>query len=422
MIELNYEYSRIKLKDLKQYEKKINKIVNDFKKGDCLGKDFLGWYEYPNQINSDLIGKIKKDSRKIVLTSDVFVVCGIGGSYLGSRAVIEAIKGFRNTNIEIIYLGNTFDERYIKDVLKYLEKKDFCVNVISKSGSTLETAIAFRMLKQLLERKYGERSCDRIYVTTDEKKGLLRKIAEKHNYSIYDLPSDIGGRYSVFTPVGLLPLCVAGVDIDEFVDGARTAYCDFNKNCFEKNISCQYAAYRYKQYCDKNKIEIFVTYSLYLQMLQEWWKQLFGESEGKNELALFPASLTFSTDLHSMGQYVQDGSKIAFITQLIINDKGNLCIKEDNENEDNLNYLKDKTLSQINLIAQKGTNIAHYNTGKVDNFGVVIDEINEFNVGYLLYTFMLSCMISANLLEVNPFDQPGVEYYKSEMKNILKNN
>ena len=309
MLSLDYTYSSLKIAGLKKYEDEIKKIVENFKNKECAGNDFLGWYELPNKIDYEMINSIMSAANKIKNNSQVLVVCGIGGSYLGARAVIDSIKGYYNTDVEIIYLGNTFDERYTKDVLTYLENKDFCVNVISKSGGTLETAVAFRLLKSLLIKKYGDSASERIFATTDEKKGCLREMANMEGYTSFIIPGDVGGRFSVFTPVGLLPLAVAGVDIEKFVEGARAFYKDFQKNSMEENIAYQYAAYRYHQYKESGKsVEVFVSYSSYLNMIAEWWKQLFGESEGKENKGLFPASVNFSTDLHSLGQFIQQGS------------------------------------------------------------------------------------------------------------------
>lgn len=419
MIDVEYEYSKVKLNDLIKYENKILNIVSCFEKGNCLGSDSIGWYDYPLMDHKKLIEQIKFDATKIAENSDVFVVCGIGGSYLGARAVIEALKGFKQ-DVEIMYLGNTFDEKYIKKCLDYLKDKDFSINVISKSGGTLETMICFRLLKDLLYSKYGENAKNRIYATTDPDDGVLRKMAEKENYKSYPIPKNIGGRYSVFTPVGLLPLAVAGVDIEKFLLGAQLAYKDFQTKSINDNIPFQYAAYRYHQYLNNSKIEIFASYSPHLDMSAEWWKQLFGESEGKDGKGLFPTSVNFSADLHSLGQYIQQGVKMFFITQLKIIGHGSITVKEQKDDCDNLNYLSELTLNEINLKAQEGTNSAHYQIGGVDNFTFIMKDINEQSIGYLFYTFMLSCMISANLIEVNPFNQPGVEFYKSEMKKLLK--
>ena len=418
MMRVNYEYSNIKLEHLMEYEKTILNIVNDFKNKDCKGSDFIGWYGYPLSINNSFLENIKKQAEEIVSKSEVFVVCGIGGSYLGARAVIEAIKGLK-TDIEIMYLGNTFDERYIKKNLEYLKNKSFSVNVISKSGGTLETSICFRLLKNMLEDKYGNEANSRIFVTTSPDSGVLRQIAENNNYVINAIPNDIGGRYSVFTPVGLLPLAVAGVDIEKFINGAIKAHEDVKVESMQENIAYQYAGYRYKQYSLGQQIEIFATYSPYLLMVSEWWKQLFGESEGKEGKGLFPASVNFSSDLHSLGQFIQQGSKNFFMSQIKVLNKGNLKIKKDQDDQDSLNYLCDLTIGEINLRAQEGTNIAHH-SGGVDVFSFEIEEVNEYTIGYLLYIYMYSCMISANLLGVNPFDQPGVELYKKEMKLLLK--
>lgn len=419
MIKTNYDYSTTKIENLKKYEDKINSIVCKFKEKKCLGNDFLGWYDYPNNLNQDEIRGIIDDAKSIRNQCNAFVVCGIGGSYLGARAVIEAINGIKYKGIEIIYMGNTFDEEYTKDMLDYLKNKEFCVNVISKSGSTLETAYAFRLLKDLLKEKYGDSYNERIFATTDAKDGCLRLESENNNYKTYIIPKDIGGRYSVFTPVGLLPLAVAGIDIEKFILGARDMYKELQSNNIENNIAYQYAAYRYNEYLNHKSLELFVTYKPYLNMISEWWKQLFGESEGKNERGLFPASATFSTDLHSLGQFVQEGTKLLFITQIKVYDKGSLKTSEDEQNFDNLNYLKNTTLSMVNDIAQEGTNKAHFQGG-VNNFTLELEKNDEYNIGMLMYFFMFSCMISANLLGVNPFNQPGVEFYKTEMKKILK--
>lgn len=420
MIKTDYTYSYLKMNKLKKYERKLNNIVRDFERKECEGNDFIGWYEYPNNISDDLLECINKDANKIKKMCDVFVVCGIGGSYLGARAVIEAIKGYKKQDVEIIYVGNTFDELYLKDVLSYLDDKHFCVNVISKSGSTLETAVAFRFLRKKLEEKYGENYYHRVFVTTDETKGCLNKIAKDKEFVMYGIPDDIGGRYSVFTPVGLLPMAVAGVDICSFVKGARLAYSDLKKKNIEENIAYQYAAYRYINYKKGKSVEIQATYSPYLNMLSEWWKQLFGESEGKDDKGLFPSSVNFSTDLHSLGQFIQQGKKCFFISQLMIRGENNLKLPFDEEDDDGLNYLSDIYVNEMNLCAQEGTNKAHHDIGGVDNFTFAIKFIDETSLGYLMYVFMFSCMLSASLLKVNPFNQPGVEFYKKEMKKILK--
>ena len=420
MIKTDYKYSSIDLEQLKTIEQRIFDVVNDFENKRCLGNDFIGWYTYLDDVSGELLDRINRDAQEITDNYDVLVVCGIGGSYLGARAVIEAIKGFIYSGVEIIYLGNTFDERYTADVLRYLENKNFCVNVISKSGGTLETATSFRLLKRMLKEKYGKEYNKRIYAITDQFDGCLRKMADEEGYKTYCIPKDVGGRYSVFTPVGLLPLAAAGVDIGSFVEGAKQARSHVAIKDVGGNVAYQYAGYRYLQYSKGKTVELFASYTPYLNMLSEWWKQLFGESEGKNGKGLFPASVTFSTDLHSLGQFVQEGTKLCFITQLKVLNKGVLKIGVEDNDVDNLNYLKDRTLGEINLIAQEGTNKAHYQIGDVDNFTFVMDVVNEFSVGYMLFVFMYSCMISAGLLGVNAFDQPGVEFYKKEMKSLLK--
>ena len=419
-VKSDYTYSAIKLSDLNCYEGTVLKIVDEFEKKICKGNDFIGWYDYIANFDRELLYNINKDAKEITEKYDTLVVCGIGGSYLGARAVIESIKGFKSDCVEIVYMGNTFDERYTSDMLEYLDKKNFCVNVISKSGSTLETAIAFRMLKNKLRAKYGDDYRYRIYATTDEKNGCLREMADKEGYKSYVIPGDVGGRYSVFTPVGLLPLAVAGVDICAFLEGANCSLKDCRCKKMSENVAYQYAAYRYNQYLKNNKVELFVSYSPYLNMLAEWWKQLFGESEGKENKGLFPASVNFSTDLHSLGQFVQQGSRVMFISQIKVLSEGILKVEKSDDDLDNLNYLSGVSFEEINLIAQEGTNKAHYVNGGVDNFTFVMGKVDAYNVGYFMFLLMYSCMLSANLIGVNPFDQPGVEYYKKEMKQLLK--
>ena len=417
MVNLDFSYSSKKEKDLYEYEKEINDIVSRFKKLELTGCDFAGWFEYPVAISDDLLEDINKTAEEIRRKSDVFVICGIGGSYLGARAVIEAINDFKKQDVEIIYLGNTFDEKYTKSVLEYLEQKDFCVNVISKSGSTMETAIAFEFLKSLLKRKYGRGAFERIYVTTDKEDGVLRAECKEKGYKSYVIPKDVGGRYSVFTPVGLLPIAVANIDIYKFVKGAQAFYKSFESDSVQENMAYQYAAYRNLQYRSGRTVELFASYSPNLIFFAEWWKQLFGESEGKEGKGLFPASVNFSADLHSLGQYVQQGNKILFITQIKNLEKGQLKL---GVNNGNLGLLDGYTLGEVNRAAQEGVNRAHFEIGGVDNLSLVVDELDEYWIGYLMFFFMCSCMISAYLLQINPFDQPGVEFYKSEMKKILK--
>ncbi len=420
MIKLDYTYSSFGVNQLKKYEEEVLKIVEKFESKECEGNDYLGWYDYSNDA-INILDDIEKIASKIKSESQVFVVCGIGGSYLGARAVIEAVKGFYNTDVEIVYLGNTLDERYIQDTLDYLKDKDFSVNVISKSGTTLETALAFRLLKKILMNKYGEEYINRLYITTDEKNGCLRKFSDENNICSFTIPSNIGGRYSVFTPVGLLPLAVAGVDIRDFISGAISSSKDFKEKNIEKNIFYQYAAYRYNQYVSNNKVvELFATYSPYLNMVSEWWKQLFGESEGKQGKGLYPASVNFSTDLHSLGQFVQQGSKCLFVTQLKIQREGNLFVEKEENDFDNLNYVCQISFENINRVAQLGTNKAHFEYGSVDTLSIVLCDLTAKSLGYLMHFMMCSCMISGYLIGVNPFDQPGVEFYKQEMKKMLK--
>lgn len=420
-MKINFKYSSIKESDIFELEREILEIVGNFEKGNCLGEEYAGWREYPLSVNDEVITRIKDDAKNIIDNHDVFVVCGIGGSYLGARAVIEAINGFVKSNsIDIVYLGNTFDERYTNDVLNYLKDKDFFVNVISKSGSTLETAFAFRKLKELLKDRYGDDYNKHIIATTDKEKGCLREMAVLENYSTYAIPENIGGRYSVFTPVGLLPIAVAGIDVEKFIEGAKSARFHVLNEKFENNLAYKYSAYRYLNYKNGKNIEVLSTYSPYLNMLSEWWKQLFGESEGKDGKGIFPASVTFSTDLHSLGQFIQQGSKNLFITQLLVEESGNLKVATDGCDVDKLNYIHDLSLADLNYKAQIGTSKAHHETGGVNNAVFEVGEVNENTIGYIMYIYMYACMIGSYLMGVNPFDQPGVEFYKREMKKLLQ--
>ena len=407
--------------ELKNYTDKVKELHKVIHEKTGAGNDFLGWVDWPKDYDYEEVNAIIEASKKINEECDTLVVCGIGGSYLGAASAIEMLNGlFSDSKVKIIFMGNTFSSTYTAQVLKYLEDKEFAINVISKSGTTTETSIAFRLVKELAIKKYGKAKANsRIYATTDKARGALKNESNIEGYKTFVIPDDIGGRYSVLTAVGLLPIAVSGQDIREILAGAAQARLDFENDNLESNAAYQYAVARYILNKKGYPVEMFVTYEPHFQKLGEWWKQLFGESEGKNQKGLFPASVVFSTDLHSLGQFIQDGSEISFLTQIKILSNGVLKLSEDCCDVDNLNYLKETSLNEINLIAQEGTNKAHYKGG-IDHFSFELDEINEFNVGFLLFVFMYSCMLSAGLLGVNPFDQPGVELYKQEMKKMLK--
>ena len=393
-----------------------------------LGNDFLGWVDLPNNYDKEEFARIKKAAEKIKSDSDVLVVIGIGGSYLGARAAIECLgHSFRNNlnkeerkTPEIYFAGNNISSTYLIDLLDVIKDKDVSLNVISKSGTTTEPAIAFRVLKEFLENKYGkDEAAKRIYATTDAKKGALKQVSDEEGYETFVITDDVGGRFSVLTPVGLLPIAVAGIDIDAIMTGANDARVDFNNSNLEENDCYQYAVVRNILHKKGKDIELLVNYEPSLHYLSEWWKQLYGESEGKDQKGLFPASVDFSTDLHSMGQYVQDGKRILFETVLNVEKPRRvLNLKEEANDLDGLNYLSGKTLDFVNEKAFQGTLLAHTD-GQVPNLLINIPTLDEYNFGYLVYFFEKACGISGYLLGVNPFNQPGVEAYKKNMFALL---
>lgn len=384
------------------------------------GNDFLGWVNYPKNYDKEEFERIKKAAQKIRNTSEVLVVIGIGGSYLGAKAVIEALKPYfkQEKDVEIIFAGNNLSSTYLKQLLDYLENKEFSINVISKSGTTTEPAIAFRLCKELLMKKYPETASSRIYATTDAKKGALRNMAEEMGYETFVVPDDIGGRYSWFTGVGLLPIAAAGIDIDALMQGACDAMTDSIQTSYEENSALLYASIRNLLYKEK-QVEVLVTFEPRLSFISEWWKQLYGESEGKNRQGLFPASLVYSTDLHSMGQYIQDGKRIMFETVLNIqNPEANLILKKEATDLDQLNYLENMDMDSVCKKAMQGTILAHVDGG-VPNLVLDIEKMDAYHLGYLLYFFMFACGVSGYMLGVNPFNQPGVEDYKKNMFALL---
>ncbi len=386
------------------------------------GNDFLGWVDLPINYDKDEVEAIKAKVNELKDEIDVLLVCGIGGSYLGARAAIEAINGLFPTNdIQIIYVGNTFSSNYLSQVKEYVKNKEFAINVISKSGTTTETSIAFRIFKDLLETTKGKEVAQRrIIATTDKEKGALKTLATNEGYTTFVVPDDVGGRYSVLTAVGLFPIAMAGIDIEAMLNGAKDAREKYNNNDLNTNEAYQYAVARQMLCKQGYPAEMFVTYELQLAMVAEWWKQLFGESEGKENKGILPTSATFSTDLHSLGQFIQEGTKVLYETVLKVkNPISDLTIPSDEGNLDNLNYLAGKTVDYVNKKACEGTIDAHVNTGGVPNIQITIDEISAYSFGYMVYFFEIACAMSVYLLEVNPFNQPGVEVYKKNMFKLL---
>ena len=376
--------------------------------------------------NKEEFERIKKSAEKIKKDSEFLVVIGIGGSYLGARAVIESLtNSFYNyekrKNPRILYAGNNMSPRYILDLIELIGDKDFSVNVISKSGTTTEPAIAFRIFREILENKYGiENAKNRIYVTTDKAKGALKTLSDEEGYETFVIPDNVGGRYSVLTAVGLLPIATAGINIDKLMAGAKFAQGKYSDNDIKYNECYQYAVMRNILYKENKNIEILANYEPKLHYFTEWWKQLYGESEGKDLKGIFPAGVDFTTDLHSMGQYIQEGRRNLFETVLnIVNTTQDISIKPDEDNLDGLNYLTDKTLDYINKKAMEGTIRAHAD-GNVPNILINVENLDEEAIGELIYFFELACAMSGKILGVNPFNQPGVEKYKKNMFKLLE--
>ncbi len=392
------------------------------------GNDFLGWVNLPMDYDKEEFSRIKKAAEKIKSNSDVLIVIGIGGSYLGARAAIEMLtSAFYNTlskeqrkTPQIFFAGNSISSSYLNDLLDAVEGKDFSVNVISKSGTTTEPAIAFRVFKDLLEKKYGKSGAkERIFATTDKKRGALKTLSDAEGYETFVISDDVGGRFSVLTAVGLLPIAVAGIDIDQMMQGAKDAVEEYSTPELSKNPCYQYAAVRNALYRKGKTVEMMVNFEPALHYFGEWWKQLYGESEGKDGKGIFPAAADFSTDLHSMGQYIQDGQRILFETALLVDEPTrDFEIKADNDDLDGLNFLAGKTLDYVNEMAALGTNLAHIDGG-VPNLVVRIPKLDAYNFGKLVYFFEKACGISGYMLGVNPFDQPGVEAYKKNMFALL---
>lgn len=392
------------------------------------GNDFLGWIDLPVDYDKEEFARIKAAAKKIQSDSDVLLVIGIGGSYLGARAAIEFLshsfynvldKSVRKTP-EIYFCGNSISSTYLKHLMDVVGDRDFSINMISKSGTTTEPAIAFRVFKEKLEAKYGKTgAAERIYATTDKAKGSLKHLSDEEGYETFVVPDDVGGRFSVLTAVGLLPIAVSGADIDKLMEGAASGRKRALENDFEENDALQYAALRNILLRKGKSVEILANYEPAVHYVSEWWKQLFGESEGKDNKGLFPASVDLTTDLHSMGQFIQDGSRVMFETVINIDTpREELTIGEEPVDLDGLNYLAGKTVDFVNKSAMNGTILAHTD-GQVPNFMVTVPEVNEFYLGELFYFFEFACGVSGYLLGVNPFNQPGVESYKKNMFALL---
>jgi len=427
IINLNTNYIKniISKEEFVEYNQKIHEIHDLLHSKNYNYTDKRGWIDFPAQITEQEIQNIQIFSDIISKKCDVLIIIGIGGSYLGIRAALEFLKSCHYNYFnkpEVFFVGNNMSEDYINNILKICENKEICVNIISKSGSTIECMMAFRIFREFMEKKYGKiKSQERIFCTTSTNNNNLHKISLCENYKIFDIPENIGGRYSVLTHVGLVPLSILGVNIKKILQGAIQARQDFMNL---DNICYKYSIIRNILYNKNKKIEIMSGFEPRLKYLFEWWKQLFGESEGKNKQGIFPSSLIYSTDLHSMGQFVQDGTPIFFETVLNFkNSKQDFNIKlpYNNKNLDNLNYLAGKNIEYVNSQAFQATVYAH-SRANTPVINIEIDEINEYNLGYLIYFFEKSCAVSAHLLGVDPFNQPGVESYKTKMFELLKNN
>ena len=425
-IKVDFSNAGIPTSEILKYSEKVEKIHNELQSKKDNEKEFLGWLDLPTNYDKEEFERIKKVANKIKNDSEILVVIGIGGSYLGARAVIESLTHTfynlekRKTPL-ILYAGNNMSPRYILDLIDLIGNKEFSINVISKSGTTTEPAIAFRIFREILENKYGiEEAKKRIYVTTDKERGALKTLSDEEGYETFVIPDNVGGRYSVLTAVGLLPIAVAGIDIERLMQGARYAQEKYSDSNIKYNECYQYAVVRNLLYLEDKDIEILANYEPKLHYFTEWWKQLFGESEGKDLKGIFPAGVDLTSDLHSMGQYIQDGRRNLFETVLnIANIEQDISVKPDEDNLDGLNYLTDKTLDYINKKEMEGTIKAH-TEGDVPNILINIEKLNEEAVGELIYFFELACAMSGKILGVNPFNQPGVEKYKTNMFKLLE--
>ena len=420
MITLDLNHAFLK-EDVKAYQDQVRAIDEALQNGTCKGNDFIGWLYWANNYDKEGFSRIKEVAAKVRENTEVFVVCGIGGSYLGARAAIEMMNGLYGDNKpEIIYMGNTFSSTYISQVMNHIKDKEVTVNVISKSGTTTETALAFRILKQFMEEKYGEDAKNRIIATTDKARGTLKALADKEGYETFVIPDDIGGRFSVITPVGLLPIAVAGIDIDALMKGLHDGMGEYGDADLEKNPAYRYAVARRILQNQGYDVELLVNYEPQMQMVAEWWKQLFGESEGKDGKGILPDSVCFSTDLHSLGQFVQEGKKVLFETNLYVDTPMiDLTFPNDEANEDGMNYLAGKSVDWANKMAAKGTLQAHEETGGVPNILLTMPGMTSYDFGNMCMFFFKAIAMTTLMNDSNPFNQPGVEVYKKNMFKLL---
>ena len=429
-IKLTTKHTNINKKMINEYSKKVKSIHEELHERADKENDYVGWLNLPTNYDKEEFKRIKKAAKKIGKESDILIVIGIGGSYLGARAVIESLTStFCNLQTpkqrkypQVLYVGNNLSPNYMNELIEYINGKDFSINVISKSGTTTEPAIAFRIFREILENKYGiDEARSRIYVTTDKERGALKTLADNEGYEKFVVPDNIGGRYSVLTAVGLLPIAVAGINIDKLMEGAKNARERFNDSDLKYNECYQYAVIRNILYTKLLKnTEILVNYEPKMHYFTEWWKQLYGESEGKEQKGIFPAGVDFTTDLHSMGQYIQEGRRNLFETVIQIKTPNtDITINTDDDNLDGLNYLAGKTMDYVNKKAAEGTIQAHV-SGDVPNIVIEMNKLDEENIGELIYFFEKACAMSGMILGVNPFNQPGVEEYKKNMFHLLE--
>ena len=430
-MELKIDFKKVGIdkKEIMKYKEQVENIHKDLHRRTSKQDDFVGWLELPSNYDKKEFKRIQTAAKRINKDSDILLVIGIGGSYLGARAVIEALSSsFYNMqtlkqrkHTLVLFAGNNLSPNYINDLIEVIGDKDFSINVISKSGTTTEPAIAFRIFREILENKYGiDEARSRIYVTTDKARGALKTLSEEEGYETFVIPDNVGGRFSVLTPVGLLPIAAAGIDIEKLMKGAKLAQDNYNDEKLKYNECYQYAVIRNLLYNDGKTIEVFANYEPKMHYMTEWLKQLFGESEGKEEEGIFPAGIDLTTDLHSMGQYMQQGLRNLFETVLCIESpKSNITINSDDDNLDGLNYLAGKDLDYVNKKAMEGTIEAHV-SGGVPNIIFKMEKLDEENLGGLIYFFELACAMSGSILKVNPFNQPGVEEYKKNMFRLLE--
>lgn len=425
-IKVTLEKAGIDKKEFTKFNKKVEKIHEELHSIADDENEFAGWLHLPTNYDKKEFERIKKSAKKIKKDSEVFVVIGIGGSYLGARAVIEALTNtFYNINPnrktpQIFFVGNNMSPNYLNDLLECIGNRDLSINVISKSGTTTETALAFRILKQFMEEKYGEDAKNRIIATTDKARGTLKALADKEGYETFVIPDDIGGRFSVITPVGLLPIAVAGIDIDALMKGLHDGMGEYGDADLEKNPAYQYAVARRILQNQGYDVELLVNYEPQMQMVAEWWKQLFGESEGKDGKGILPDSVCFSTDLHSLGQFVQEGKKVLFETNLYVETPMiDLTFPNDEANEDGMNYLAGKSVDWANKMAAKGTLQAHEETGGVPNILLTMPGMTSYDFGNMCMFFFKAVAMTTLMNDSNPFNQPGVEVYKKNMFKLL---